>query len=325
MNLQINTISNSSPRMMQEKNCNAIVLCCTVDWLPYAAATLLSCVKHGAAEVADLHVAVIGASAAAHQDFANFAKAHGFAAKLSDATLPEALAGFPALRFSPAALLRLKLDEIMPAAYARVLYLDCDILAQGPIAEVFTADLKGKALGAVEDYQSLPGLLKIFSSHVKSIGLGKDAPYFNSGVLLFDWAKTRAAGHLPRCVERIARVSRQGREMNLPDQDVLNLEFAGDWQRLDLRFNLMAFFVDYFPATPVFRHFSNRQKPWGDLWQPGFAHARAFYRDVFEKSPWPSYAPGRHLRPSLIGTCGVMLRRIDPVSGRRYAKHLERP
>ena len=304
---------------------NAIILCCTANWLPYAAATLLSCVKQGAANVADFHVALIGANAADHEKFADFTNAHGFAATLIDASLPQALAEFPALRFSPAALLRLKLDEILPVAYARVLYLDCDILAEGPVADIFAVGLGGKALGAVEDYQSLPGPLSLLSSHTKTIGLGKDAPYFNSGVLLFDWAKTREKNHLRRCVERITTAHRTGKGLNLPDQDVLNLEFAGDWQRLDLRFNLMAFFVDYFPATPVFRHFSNRQKPWGDLWQPGFKRYRQFYRDTFAQSPWPDYAPGRFKRPSLEGSGGIILRKLDPISGRRYRKHLERP
>jgi lipopolysaccharide biosynthesis glycosyltransferase len=268
---------------------------------------------------------VIGAKAADHEKFAGFTKSQGFTANVIDATLPHALAGFPALRFSPAALLRLKLDEILPAQYARVLYLDCDILAEGPVADIFAADLKGKALGAVEDYQSLPGPLAFFSSHTKNIGLGKDAPYFNSGVLLFDWPKVREKAHLRHCVERIASAMHKGEGLNLPDQDVLNLEFAGDWQKLDLRFNLMAFFVDYFPATPVFRHFSNRQKPWGDLWQPGFSRAREFYRRAFAHSPWPEYVPGRYKRPSFEGIGGVVLRKLDPFSGHRYRKHLERP
>ena len=304
---------------------NAIVLCCTNDWLPYAAVTLLSCVQHGAAEVADLHVAVIGARTVDLEDFLRFSKDNGFTAKLIEVSLPNEFASFPALRFSPAALLRLKLDEILPADYFRVLYLDCDILAQAPVADIFAADLKGKALGAVEDYQSLPGPLSLFSSHTQEIGLARNARYFNSGVLLFDWMQTRENGYLRRCVERVLRSQQQGQSLNLPDQDILNLEFAGEWQRLDLRFNLMAFFVDYFPVTPVFRHFSNRQKPWGALWQPGFAKARSFYREVLARSPWPDYVPGRYKRPSLEGTGGTFLRKLDPISGRRYRKHLERP
>ena len=189
---------------------NAIALCCTIDWLPYAAVTLLSCVQHGAAEVADLHVAVIGARTVDLEDFLRFSKDNGFTAKLIEVSLPNEFASFPALRFSPAALLRLKLDEILPADYFRVLYLDCDILAQAPVADIFAADLKGKALGAVEDYQSLPGPLSLFSSHTQEIGLARNARYFNSGVLLFDWMQTRENGYLRRCVERVLRSQQQG-------------------------------------------------------------------------------------------------------------------
>ena len=271
---------------------NAIILCCTANWLPYAAATLLSCVQQGASDVADLHVAVLDANAGDHENFANFTQSHGFAARLLDAALPSELAAFPALRFSSAALLRLKLDEILPPTYKRVLYLDCDILAESHVADIFSADLGGKALGAVEDYQSLPGPLALLSSHTQAIGLGKNAPYFNSGVLLFDWAQTCAGKYLPHCMARITETLRASQGLKLPDQDILNLEFADHWQRLDLRFNLMAFFVDYFPAPSVFRHFSNRQKPWGKLWQPGFKRYRKFYRDTFATSPWPDYAPG---------------------------------
>lgn len=304
---------------------NAIVLCCNANWLPYAAVALLSCVQYGAAEVADLHVAVIGARTEDKDNFVRFTKEYGFTAKLIDVSLPQELAAFPALRFSPAALIRLKLDEILPADYVRVLYLDCDILAQRPVADIFAANLNGKALGAVEDYLSLPGPLSLFSSHTQEIGLGRDARYFNSGVLLFDWAKTRESGHLRRCVERVVRYQQGGQRLKLPDQDVLNLEFAGNWQRLDLCFNLMAFFVDYFPATPVFRHFSNRQKPWGRLWQPGLARERTFYREILAESPWPDYQPSRYNRPSLEGAFGIILRKLDPISGRRYRKHLESP
>ncbi|MDE2385518.1 MAG: glycosyltransferase family 8 protein [Alphaproteobacteria bacterium] len=301
---------------------NAIVLCCTANWLPYAAVTLQSCAEHGAAEMADFHVLVLGASGRDHARFAAFASSRGFAATLTDVTLPPGLAQFPADRFSPAALIRLNLDALLPDGYHRVLYLDSDILALGPVADIFAADLGGKALGAVEDYESLPGLLG--RRHIGSIGLGKDQPYFNSGVMLFDWPRTRERAHLPRSVVRISKAMREGQKLRLPDQDVLNLEFAGDWQRLDLRFNLMAFFVDYFPAPAVFRHFSNKQKPWGKLWQPGFAPYRDYYRETFLNSPWPEFAPGKCRGLSFEGTGGILLRKLDPISGRRYHRHLQR-
>ena len=150
---------------------NAIVVCCTPNWLPLAGATLLSCVQNGGAESADFYVLTSASNAFDRQQFASFTKAHGFAAKVIDLTLPKALASFPTARFSTAALLRLTIDQHLPAHYTRVLYLDCDILCEGSVAEIFAADLHDKSLGAVEDYQSLPGAFNASGSHIQNIGL----------------------------------------------------------------------------------------------------------------------------------------------------------
>lgn len=312
---------------MSENKANsfAIVLCCTADWLPFTAATLLSCVQHGAAEIADLFVMVLGACAKDHQIYHEFTNAHGFHVVLIDGVMPPLVDNYPFDRYSKASVLRLTLDKLLPAKYTRVLYLDSDIIAEGPIADILTVDLKNKSMGAVEDYQSLPHPFNRFSSYAEKLGLGKGTPYFNSGVMLFDWHKTREKGFLQRGLDRIAAALQQGHSFKLPDQDVLNLEFVGEWQRLDLRFNLMAFFVDYFPMKPVFRHFSNRQKPWGAYWQPGFSQARAFYRETFLNSPWPTFAPRPYQGLSLEGTGGVILRKLNPFAARRYRAHLERP
>lgn len=303
----------------------AIVLCCSADWLPFAAAALLSCVHCGAAEIADLFVMVLGARPKDRQMFYEFTNAHGFHVALIDCVIPPLVEKYPFERFSSASVLRLILDKHLPEKYARVLYLDSDILAEGSIADILTVDLKNKSMGAVEDYQSLPHPLNRVSSYAEKLGLGKGTPYFNSGVMLFDWRKTLEKGFLQRCLERIAAAPQRGQLFKLPDQDVLNLEFAGDWQRLDLRFNLMHFFVDYFPMKPVFRHFSNRQKPWGPHWNPGFSQARAFYRETLSNSPWPSFAPGPYKGASLEGTAGTILRKLNPLGARHYRAHMERP
>ena len=301
---------------------NAIVVCCTPNWLPLAGATLLSCVQNGGAEIADFYVLTSASKAFDRQQFATFTKAHGFAAKLIDVTLPKALANFPTARFSTAALLRLTIDQHLPAHYTRVLYLDCDILCENPLAEIFTVNLCGKSLGAVEDYQSLPGPLNMFGSHVQKIGLPKGARYFNSGVLLFDWQQTLSHKILPRCVSHILEMQSKGESYHLPDQDVLNLEFVGDWQPLNLKFNLMAFFVDYFAITSVFRHFSNKYKPWQDTWLLGLTQYRARYEALLADSPWPVFVARRFNKIALIEAAACALRRIDFVSRVRYAKHL---
>jgi lipopolysaccharide biosynthesis glycosyltransferase len=302
---------------------NAIVVCCTPNWLPLAGATLLSCAQNGGAEIADFYVLTSASNAVGRQQFESFTKAHGFAAKLIDATLPKALAAFPTARFSTAALLRLTIDQHLPASYARVLYLDCDILCGNPVVEIFTVNLHGKSLGAVEDYQSLPGPLNVFGSHVQKIGLPKGARYFNSGVLLFDWQQTLSRKILQHSVSHILEMQNRGGSYNLPDQDVLNLEFVGDWQPLDLKFNLMAFFVDYFAITPTFRHFSNKYKPWQSTWIPSLAKYRARYEALLTDSLWPNFVAKRFTKIALLEAVACTLRRLDFISKTRYAKHLK--
>ena len=301
---------------------NAIVVCCTPNWLPLAGATLLSCVQNGGAEVADFYVLTSNSSEMDRHHFASFTKAHGFAPTLMDVSLPKELAAFPTARFSTAALLRLALDQHLPVHYNRVLYLDCDILCENSVTEIFKIDLHGKSLGAVEDYQSLPGPLNMFGSHVRKIGLPSGARYFNSGVLLFDWKQTLSRKILSRCVRHITKLQMSGESYNLPDQDVLNLEFAGDWQPLNIKFNLMAFFVDYFAIAPVFRHFSNKYKPWNGTWLPGLTKYRARYEALLTDSPWPDFVAKRFSKIAFVEASACALRRIDFISRKRFTKHL---
>jgi lipopolysaccharide biosynthesis glycosyltransferase len=302
---------------------NAIVVCCTPNWLPLAGATLLSCVQNGGAEIADFYVLTSASNDFDRQQFASFTKAHRFAANVIDVTLTKALASFPTARFSTAALLRLTIDQHLPDYYKRVLYLDCDILCENPLAEIFSVNLCGKSLGAVEDYQSLPGALNASGSHTQKIGLPSGARYFNSGVLLFDWKQTLKRKILPHCVAHILEMQSKGESYNLPDQDVLNLEFVGDWQPLNLKFNLMAFFVDYFTTKPVFRHFSNKYKPWHDTWLPGLSQYRARYEALLADSPWPNFVARRFNKIAFVESTACVLRRVDFISRKRFAKHFK--
>jgi lipopolysaccharide biosynthesis glycosyltransferase len=303
---------------------NAIVVCCTSNWLPLAACTLQSCAAQGGTECANFFVVTIDATEKQKSDFHEFASQHKFNATIINTTLSNALAEVPTQRLSPATLLRLTLDQHISCNYKKLLYLDCDVLALSPIASIFEFDLHGRLVGAVEDYESLPGPIGFIYNHLIKIGLGKNQSYFNSGVMLFDWPKTVASGLLPRTATTITHRYKSGLPMPLVDQDALNLEFAGKWQKLPMKYNLMAFFVDYFPQPAVFRHFSNKYKPWSNMWLPGFSAARQHYIKMLTNSPWPEFAKKRNLKIQLHESLAILFRRMDFVSRRRYANHLRR-
>lgn len=168
-------------------------------------------------------------------------------------------------RFTASMWHRLFLPDVVDAS--RVLYLDVDTLALGDLAPLFAGDLRGRALGAVRN---------VFQPnhrwHAGELGLAPRA-YFNSGVLLMDLDRIRSEGLMTRARELVSP------GLEWPDQDALNLAFAGRWQPLHPRFNAQnGLFVNPGPARdafgrlrawqarrdPVIRHFegSEANKPW---------------------------------------------------------------
>lgn len=76
---------------------------------------------------------------------------------------------------------RLFISRDVPADLHRVLYLDCDILINTSIRELWNLDLQGKAVGALMD---------AFSRQYRAnIDLKPDDIMFNSGVMLIDLDK----------------------------------------------------------------------------------------------------------------------------------------
>ena len=76
---------------------------------------------------------------------------------------------------------RLWIGEFFPSDVTRVLYLDADIVAVGSLASLWTVDLSGALMGAVD----IPGS----NRGVERLDMPPDAGYFNAGVLVIDLAR----------------------------------------------------------------------------------------------------------------------------------------
>jgi len=302
---------------------NAIVVCCTQNWMPLAAATLLSCAEQGARNLADLYAIVFEAAPADRERLARFATRRGVKINVIDGVLPPILqAMWDARVVNPGILLRMALDHYLPHEPERVLYLDCDILALRPLGEVFATELNGNALGAVEDWQSMSGPLRRFQDHPRAIGLPHGARYFNAGVLLLDWQKTLQQDLLGKSValwsERIAH----GTPLPMMDQDALNLGFQNNWQPLPVSLNAAAVMCDYFREPTALRHFSSAQKPWGKGWMPGLAPYKERYRALLA-SNWPEFPIPDFSETKIADVAGVLLRRVDFITAARYRAHVK--
>lgn len=262
----------------------AIVTCVTPNWLTPAAVTLLSCAQHGAEEFADLIIVSFDTVKAHQNKLKLFNLKHQTNIQLLDVSLSD-FKGMGNGLLGVGAIMRLKLDQFMPKAYERVLYLDSDVLAESNCHEIFELDLQNKPFGAVESTAMLPWINKKAAAHLQSIDMDKTAPYFNSGVMVFDWKKTLRCSFLSRSFELL----KQNPSWLFPDQDAMNSSNNNEWVMLDHKYNVTKKTADYVNIKPVFRHFNGTSKPWNSKYRFGFARYHKFYFESLEGTPWQDF------------------------------------
>ncbi len=255
----------------------AIVTCVNEAWLAPACVTLLSVSRNLDRAEATLFVVADQLSPQSRADVAAFESHHKININLVTHA-PVGFAGLDAHRYSSATFLRLCLPEIIPQTYARLLYLDSDVLALADVATLLTVELGGKALGAVPEIKLTHGRGFLTDRHRRHIGLSKTQEYFNAGVLLFDWPQT-CANHL---LEKSRDMLLSGKRFEFFDQDVLNLVFQNQWKVLPLKWNVEQSAACYLGVAPALRHFNHAAKPWD--WPKIMAYAphHEYYREALE-------------------------------------------
>lgn len=164
-----------------------------------------------------------------------------------------------------ASYFRLLIPEALPSELSRCLYLDADLIVRKSLEELWSSSLGGSALGAIQDsgvqtVGSDSGLL-----NYRELRLLGDEEYFNAGVLLMDLDLWRSKD----LADQALRYAREQYEfIRWHDQDALNAIFAGDWHKLDSKWNKIVSPVglyaehdtDYSQAAVV--HYATSAKPW---------------------------------------------------------------
>lgn len=134
----------------------------------------------------------------------------------------------PVDRFGRVVWMRILLPELLPDL-TRVLYLDSDTLVTGPLQRLWSTELGDAPLAAVANVVE-PAM----KPHVADLGIGDPKTFFNSGVLLLNLEVMRAE----RSFEAVVRAVAEHRDHVVwPDQDALNVTFAGRWKALHPRWN----------------------------------------------------------------------------------------
>ena len=127
---------------------------------------------------------------------------------------------------------RLFMGELLPNSVKRVLYLDCDTIVCQSIRPLYETGLGDALVGMVMEPT-------VYREMKESIGLGRDDPYYNSGVLLMDLDRWRGEDVLKKLLDFYK--SCHGR-LFACDQDTINGALKGRIKTLPVKYN---YFTNY--------------------------------------------------------------------------------
>jgi len=161
--------------------------------------------------------------------------------------------------FSRGSLFRLFIQDLLPVD--KVIYLDCDVIVELDIKELWDVDLGDCKVGVVLDFGEITqhadncGKRRAFFCGYAGIGVKK---YFNSGVLLLDLKKIRNMDMYSLASEFFLRYP----DTFSPDQDFLNKIFQESALEIDRKFNYFGKDINYLNMNGKLWHFAARIKPW---------------------------------------------------------------
>lgn len=194
---------------------------------------------------------------------------------------------------------RLLIDKYLPGETTYALWLDCDLLVLDDITDLFQAPPDGHTLQAVRD-PFVPRVSSPFGVHNwQELGLARNSPYFNAGVMLIDMVRWRASEVASRSVQHIRRFEKN---VYFNDQEALNAVIGDDWIALDDRWNFSA---NRFHAKlqnqergkPAIIHFAGRIKPWN---VPDLGEEQDLYFLHLDNTSWRGTRPPRNSRNRLL-------------------------
>lgn len=193
---------------------------------------------------------------------------------------------------SIAAYYRLIASNVLPAHINKILYLDCDIIVNDSIKELYNYNIEGFALGAIVDEAFFD------SSKYERLCYDKQYSHINSGVILFNidyWRNNHIAA---KCLEYISRYPER---VKFHDQDTINAVLHKEIKLLPIKYNLQTGFLltDYSKhfekemveileaaKEPVIIHYTGVSKPWYKDSKHPYTKRFLYYKSM---SLWKDY------------------------------------
>ncbi|MDB9449950.1 glycosyltransferase family 8 protein [Dolichospermum circinale] len=169
---------------------------------------------------------------------------------------------------------RLMIAELLPKKFDKAIYLDCDLVVNGDLEELWETDLVENHILAVPDLIIQDVLSPAELANYKNIGISQ-AKYFNAGVLVINLKKWRDD---KIAIQSIEYLKQNNEYIRFHDQDVLNALFVNKWGELNPRWNVMSSIKAFYPSwenspfseevyntlirQPYIIHYLTDKKPW---------------------------------------------------------------
>lgn len=164
---------------------------------------------------------------------------------------------------SKSAYYRILASEILPKDITRILYLDCDIIINGSIIDLYNHDLSGSFIAAAEDKVVSHKDIEVYDN----LKFDMQDKYFNSGVILFNLEDIRKIDNFKQRI--FSYIKENDSTFKFHDQDILNGFFKDKVSFVDdFKYNNLVKWLQnksdlkraYEEA--VILHFADKWKPW---------------------------------------------------------------
>lgn len=160
--------------------------------------------------------------------------------------------------YSKTTYYRLLIPNMYPQ-YDKALYLDCDIVINDSISNLYNTELGENYVGAIPD-QSVSYMSDEFKDYVeKRVGVDNFRHYFNAGILVMNLKKLREINFEDKFITLLTKVKFDVAQ----DQDYLNVICKNHVKYIDETWNEMPIPVDIKrPKVPSLIHYNLSFKPW---------------------------------------------------------------
>ncbi|MBM0204174.1 glycosyltransferase family 8 protein [Micromonospora sp. STR1s_5] len=250
----------------------------------YAGITLASVIASNDPAKLHLHVFSDGITPKDIRRLGRMAQSAG--ARLSLYDIRPTLDGHPALQapshYSRAAYGRLFMADFLADDIEWILYLDCDVICQRPLAELWAARDTIPLAGAVRDVWEDPNL-----AHKRAIGIDPGQTYYNSGVFLVNvnlWRKRKLMKPLLEFLKANPKVK-------FVDQDAINAVIGWEITELPRKWNVFLYAPDEGEMAELLFaghniHYCAGLKPWHFGYTMLGGVAASSYKRAKWSSPW---------------------------------------